>query len=395
MAIIARILGDEELALWDDFVASASHGGVGSIHQISSWGRFQQAARGEGAKWWIIGLFETPSKQNNDMMGRGKLIGGGLVLKRGLGMGKCWLYCPKGPILDYQGPAAEEAVAAWITVVDALAKEEKAVFLRVEPGLVQAGPDEVGVKADFNWRNAGFVGAHAHYQPENTVMVDLRPDEGQILAQMKPKGRYNIKLAEKKGVEVLIAGEDDAAEKDVVTGKVGGIGLEEGVAAFHELLLETTARDKFGGHPAGYYLNMLRTLGPAQAKLYLARFQGEIIAGVLVTFFGDLAIYYFGASGGRHRNLMAPYLLQWRAMQEARRRGCKWYDFLGTAPLIEVDAGEFIYDAKHSWAGVTEFKLKFGGEKVDFYPGAEKVYDGFFYLVMKLRKKMRYFGRSS
>lgn len=371
MAIIARILGQNELKAWDEFVAVQSHGGLGNIHQISSWGQFQHAARGEGAKWWIIGLFDGEN-------GKEALIGGGLVLRRGLGMGKCWLYCPKGPILAYQSSAkAGEMLAAWITAVDELAKTEKAVFLRVEPGLIQEGPDEMGVKIDFNWRKVGFVGAHAHYQPEHTVMVDLAPTEEQILAKMKPKGRYNIKLAEKKGVEVVIAGDE------------GGISLEEGIVGFHELLLETTTRDKFGGHPAGYYLNMLKELGSESAKLYLARFEGEIIAGVLVTFFGDLAIYYFGASGNKHRNLMSPYLLQWKAMQEAKRRGCKWYDFLGTAPLIEVADGEFTYDAKHSWAGVTEFKLKFGGKKVDFYPGAEKVYDGLFYLAMKLRKKFR------
>ena len=350
----------EEMADWDDFVAARSLGeGLGNIHQISDWGRFQTGVRA-GAVDVVIGVFEG-----------GTLIGGGLVLKRVMGMGKCWLYCPKGPIFEY-GDGGVEVAAAWLKVVDDLAKREKAVYLRVEPGLVENGPAGFGMKACFDWEKVGLGRAHAHYQPENTLVVDLRESEEDILAQMKAKGRYNIKLAEKKGVEVIEGGVE--------------IGLEEGVAAFHNLLKETTERDKFGGHAANYYLKMLETLGTERVKLYLARYEGVIIAGVLVTFFGDLAIYYFGASGNQHRNVMAPYLLQWRAMLEAKKKGCKWYDFLGTAPLKEGADGEFTYDSRHEWAGVTEFKLKFGGEKVDFYPGAEKVYDGLFYWAMRLRK---------
>jgi lipid II:glycine glycyltransferase (peptidoglycan interpeptide bridge formation enzyme) len=392
VTINARILKMEEMTAWDDFVLAQSRdGGPGNIHQISDWGRFQQAGRG-GAGMRNEGLGHTSATPLGavDVVGvfeGEKLIGGGLVLKRMMGMGKCWLYCPKGPIfasssrLRSTGKKEGEvvmdlAVEAWLKVVDGLAKREKAVFLRVEPGLVENGPTGFGMKVDFDWKKAGLVAAHAHYQPENTLVVDLRGSEEDILAQMKAKGRYNIKLAEKKGVEVIEVG-------------VGEIGLKEGVAAFHNLLKETTERDKFGGHTANYYLKMLEILGPERAKLYLARYEGEIIAGVLVTFFGDLAIYYFGASGNRHRNVMAPYLLQWRAMLEAKKRGCRWYDFLGTAPLKEGADGEFTYDEGHEWAGVTGFKLKFGGEKVDFYPGAEKVYDKLIYWAMKMRKRVR------
>lgn len=367
------------MAAWDEFVVRRSCAeGLGNIHQTSEWGRFQQEGRagadvGQAGAVVVVGVFDGT-----------KLIGGGLVLKRMMGMGKCWLYCPKGPIFEYNGGDGAATmtetsriaplVQAWLKEVDVLAKKEKAVYLRVEPGLVKDGPVGFGLKADFDWREVGFVGAHAHYQPENTLVVDLSGTEEEILAQMKAKGRYNIKLAEKKGVEVIEAGVE--------------IGLEEGVAAFYDLLKETTERDKFGGHAARYYLKMLEILGPERAKLYLARYEGVIIAGVLVTFFGDLAIYYFGASGNQHRNVMAPYLLQWRAMLEAKKRGCRWYDFLGTAPLSEGENEEFTYDAGHEWAGVTEFKLKFGGEKVDFCPGAEKIYDRLFYWAMRLRKRV-------
>jgi len=127
---------------------------------------------------------------------------------------------------------------------------------------------------------------------------------------------------------------------------------------------------------------MLEELGPERCKLYLAEFEGEIIAGIIVTFFGDMAIYYFGASGNAHRNVMAPYLLQWVAMRFAKARGIKWYDFLGIAPLDEN--GEV--DEKHAWAGVTEFKRKFGGVTVNYLPARELVYDWPMFLALRLKK---------
>ena len=127
---------------------------------------------------------------------------------------------------------------------------------------------------------------------------------------------------------------------------------------------------------------MLEGLGPDKCKLYLAEYQGEIIAGIIVTFFADMAIYYFGASGNRHRNVMAPYLLQWVAMLEAKVRGIGWYDFLGIAPA----GADGAVDASHAWAGVTEFKCKFGGVRVDYMPAMELVYNWPMYWAMRCLK---------
>lgn len=329
------------------------------IHQLSSWGEFQ-ASKGEEWNFWIVGLFFDD-----------KIVGGALVLRRSLPFGKSWVYIPKGPLLEYESENAAKAVRILLEEIRKLGKREKTVFLRLEPGLIQNGPQSFGVHVSFNWNSFGFRPAHAHYQPEHTLIVDLKPSEADILAQMKSKGRYNIKLAEKKGVKVLLAGVDITKDK--------------AVTEFHHLLRETTERDGFSGHPKKYYTDMLEILGDDLVRLYLAEFEGKIIAGIVVTFYKDLAIYYFGASSSEYRNVMAPYLLQWEAMEEAKRRGVRWYDFLGTAPLVGSDAG-FEYDVKHSWAGVTGFKLKFGGEKVDFYPGMELVLNRFFYWLMRARK---------
>ncbi len=352
----ARLLKEEEWPKWDAFVASHS---LADLHQLSSWGEFQ-AGRGTEWRFWIIGLFRE-----------GILSGGSLVLRRKLPFGKCWLYLPKGPLLDYDEKSAENRLNVLLQELQSLGKRENAVFLRVEPGLIKHGPEGLGRQLIFDWKKTGFRPAHAHYQPEQTLVLDLRGTEKDILAQMKPKGRYNIKLAEKKGIQVLLAGTD--------------LPLQDAVKEFYTLLSETTSRDSFSGHPANYYLEMLEKLGEDQVKLYLAQYEGKFIAGIIVTFYKNLAIYYFGASANQYRNVMAPYLLQWEAVKQAKKNGQDWYDFLGTAPLAEEN-GEYNYDSKHAWAGVTEFKLKFGGRKVDFFPGMEKVYQPLWYWLIRLRK---------
>ena len=153
------------------------------------------------------------------------------------------------------------------------------------------------------------------------------------------------------------------------------------VDAFYKILQETTKRDKFVGHKKEFYQKMLDDLSKKDmAKLYEAEYEGETIAGILVTFYKDTATYYYGASSNRFRNVMAPYLLQWHAMQEAKKRGMKYYDFLGISPPDEKN---------HPWKGVTAFKTKFGGEIVEFVRAREYLFKPFLYWLMVVLKKIR------
>ncbi len=326
---------------WNNFVENNP---LGSIHQISLWGQFQSNSIYRD-KFWIIAVFEN-----------GKIIGGSLVIRQKLPFGKCWFYLPRGPLVDLKTEKSQSILNKLFIKLKLLAKQEKTVWIRIDP--------EISMKKKFpgiiakeeikiNWKKLGFKNAHAHYQPENTVMLDLTMNEQEILAQMKPKGRYNIKVAERNNV--IIHNMNN---------------LKQDSENFYKILKETTVRDKFNGHELKYYQDMLKILGPEHIQLYLAEYvkmgeQPQIIAGIIVTFFKDLAIYYFGASSNQYRNVMAPYLLQWTAIKEARERGLKRYDFLGVAPENS--------DANHPWAGVTGFKLKFGGKRVDFYPAQEMV----------------------
>ena len=258
-----------------------------------------------------------------------------LVIRRSLPFGLCWLEVPRGPLFD-----GEAAFGGILEDIKRTAKEENAVFIRFSSyeKLPLQAPD-----TPFD------------HHPQTSLVIDLLQTEDQILEQMKPKGRYNIKLAEKHVVTVEVSGD---------------------VEAFHSLLKMTADRDGFGVHSVQYYQSMLSALGQ-NAQLLMARYEDQLIAGGIFVYLDEWGIYYYGASDNHFRNVMAPYLLQWTAIKEAKKRGCKYYDFLGIAPEGAT---------KHPWAGVTDFKKKFGGRVVSYPAAKDLVLRPFWYLLYKLKK---------
>lgn len=217
------------------------------------------------------------------------------------------------------------------------------------------------------------------YLPQWTIKVDLSGSEEDILAQMKRKGRYNIKVAGKSGVAV----------ESYMGSDVSSVVMDE----FYSVLSETGGRDGFGIHPKSYYEKMLKSLGE-NVGLYVGRLEGKVIAGIIVVYGKDEAVYYYGASSNTHRNVMAPYLLQWKAMQDAKEAGKHWYDFMGVAhPMGEVADGsiarEVEFDKSDHLYGVTEFKQKFGGKVFSFQKPVDLVLSSFWYGVVKIVKKLR------
>lgn len=198
--------------------------------------------------------------------------------------------------------------------------------------------------------HSSFVIRHSErlVMPEATRIIDLTLSEEDLLTQMKPKGRYNIRLAEKHGVRVVQS--DD-------------------VGAYARLAKETWARDGFRGPRLGYE----RFLKDVPGSFLLLAFPPSSpspslpsprpIAGLLGVTWGTHGIYYYGASGNAHRELMAPYLLQWEAIKRCKARGCTSYDLFGIAPEGQPD---------HPWAGVSDFKAKFGGSVIN-YPREQEV----------------------
>jgi lipid II:glycine glycyltransferase (peptidoglycan interpeptide bridge formation enzyme) len=280
-----------------------------------------------------------------------------IIQKMNLPFNKCWLYCNRGPIFNN---LSKKIFTNFLNEAKKLAKKENAIFLRIEP------PFQKDSENSKNYiellKKLKFRKAHASYQPQHTLIIDLSKSKEEILAQMKQKGRYNIRLAKKKGVKIKTGSQSD-------------------IDVFFKLLNETTMRDKFKGHDKNFYKKMLEILGAKNmAKLYLAEYEGIVIAAIIVTFYKDTATYYYGASSNKYRNVMAPYLLQWQAICEAKNKGMRYYDFLGIAPLDSLK--------NHPWRGVTEFKRKFGGQKVDYVKAREYVFNKFWYFMLMVYKKI-------
>ncbi len=364
----ARILNQSEEHLWSDFVATHP---LGNIHQTSEWGHFQEKVPGRG-KYWIIVLEENS-----------QILAGTLLLRQSLPRGYSWLYAPRGPLLNYENhAAAHEQMAILMNEIKKIAKAEKSVFLRVDPLI------PISAQLPFPHFRQNLHG----FQPDHTLLLDLTRSEAEILAQMKPKGRYNIKLAEKHGVSIRRIDSSSAdAKAPCRAGPLGhslllgcAADFHPALASFYKILSETTSRDGFHGHDQKFYENMLTTIaapvttnGP-HSTLYLAEFEGTTLAASLNTFYRDTATYYYGASSNQDRNVMAPYLLHWKAILDAKAANYKTYDFFGIAPENAVN---------HPWAGVTEFKKKFGGTEVSYQLPQEFPFKKSLYILYRTYKR--------
>ncbi len=204
-------------------------------------------------------------------------------------------------------------------------------------------------------------GYYKKFMPPYTALIDLTQSEDEILAAMKSKGRYNIRLAEKKGVVV------EQVEKIPYNAK-----------KFYELMQETTSRDDFAGNTLSYYETFLSTVEASQ--LFFAYFEWKVIAAGIFVMHDDVATYYYGASGNAHRNLMAPYLLQWTALCHAKKRGMKTYDLLGVAGPDERDS---------SLAGVTDFKMKLSPQKTHVSDSSIYINKKIKYQVIMFLRRLR------
>lgn len=193
-------------------------------------------------------------------------------------------------------------------------------------------------------------------QPESTLVLDLNLSEIDLLGAMHQKTRYNIRLAEKKDLKVVWQGNP---------------------AVFNALMQETSKRDHFNAHSDEYYTKMLDCDLVEQGTVYLG---DQPIASAIFIGYDGTYTYLHGASSNEHRELMAPYLLQWSAIRRAKQQGFKIYDFWGIAPE-GVD--------NHRLAGVTRFKLGFGGTRKNFGQAFEIPLKPFKYRVFNFLKKIR------
>ena len=257
-----------------------------------------------------------------------------------------------GPFSLVYLPYAFERSSSIDTVVDAmrlLATDvpENVTFLRWDC------PWESRRFDDTAARTWGLLPSPMRVQPPDTVVVDLRGTEDDLLAAMKSKTRYNIRLARKRGVEVQ-------------TIRPGQDGAEEALTAWYRLYQVTARRDRIAIHPFDYYRRVFYSAGPItgrpdatiatrtdpQRELLLSLHDGDLLGGIVTLSYGGTTTYLYGAGADIKRNLMASYLLQWEAIRRARAAGDRWYDLFGIPPTA---------DPVHPMHGLYRFKTGFGG----------------------------------
>lgn len=312
------------LAEWNQFLTKFPDA---HLLQMGEWGELK-----EGFGWKPVRIISGDA--------------GAQILFRRLPLGFTIGYMPK-PVGSTQW--AEGSEPFW-REVDSICKKNRAVFLKIEPDMW----------ADkFRIQNSEFRISKHNIQPPRTITLDITASEENILSRMKPKCRYNIRLAEKKGVTVRTW--DD-------------------IAAFHEMMTVTGGRDGFGVHSKEYYQRAYELFhAKGTCELLLAEYEGKPLAALMVFANGRRAWYVYGASNNEERNRMPTYLLQWEAIRWAKARGCKEYDLWGI-PDENEETLEAQFESRHDglW-GVYRFKRGFGGQLKRAAQALDRVYNPLLY----------------
>jgi len=277
------------------------------------------------------------------------------IIRNGFAARLSILYSPKGPLLDWANEQLRNRV---LTDLQSFAKKQGAIFLKMDPNVVlgtgvpQSEEDVIdsgGQAVMSELKRRGWEYASDQIQFKNTVLVDLNPTEEELLARMKQKTRYNIRLAEKKGVTLRV-------------------GTLEDLSSLYKMYAETSLRDGFVIRDEGYYQTVWELfMSSEQSKIVnhkssmpfteplIAEVSGEPVAAIFVFYFASRAYYVYGMSRDAHREKMPTYLLQWEAMKRAKAKRCVVYDLWG-APDV--------FNESDSMWGVYRFKEGLGGKVV-------------------------------
>jgi lipid II:glycine glycyltransferase (peptidoglycan interpeptide bridge formation enzyme) len=341
--------------------------------------------------WGADGRFSILEETDHPSPNTDYCIAAALILKRqilrsGFAARLSILYSPKGPLLDWSNEALRHRV---LKDLQSIARKEGAIFFKMDPDVVLGtglpnsrddvlNPTGQTVMSELN--QSGWRYASDQIQFKNTVLIDLRPSEEELLARMKQKTRYNIRLAQKKNVIVRV-------------------GAKEDFGMLYKMYAETSLRDGFVIRDEGYYKTVWATFtahlqspisnlqSPISnlqspiiaehprgtnselpyAEPLVAQVDTEPLAALFVFYFAGRAYYVYGMSRQAHREKMPTYLLQWEAIKRAKANGCTAYDLWG-APDV--------FDERDSLWGVYRFKEGLGGKVVrtlgawDFAPNS-------------------------
>ncbi len=259
-------------------------------------------------------------------------------------------YLPKGNLPDRE----------LIGELRKIGKEQECIFIQLEPNVIYY-PAKI---RDDIFKLGLKPAAHPLFT-KYTFILDLTKSEEELLKNMHPKARYNIRIAQKHGVEVKEDNSDEAFEE------------------YLRLMKETTARQKFYAHTEKYHRQMWEALKPKKmARLFVAKYKGQVLTAWVLFVFKDTLYYPYGASSSQHREVMASNLIMWEAIRFGKKLGLKKFDMwgaLGPNP-----------DKKDSWFGFHSFKEKYGPQHVEFVGSYDLVIDSLLYSVYKIVNKLRW-----
>lgn len=320
-----------------------------------SWGDFQLK---ENNKIWRQGIFE-----NDELLAIFMAIK--IKAKRGT-----FLFLPHCPNIKRDIDTDKKEICDFVfTEIKKLAKIEKAAFARIAP---------IFERSDEN--NKLFFGlkkAPIHMHPEVTWELDINPSEEDILRGMRKTTRYLVRLAKKNQDIEIIKSQN-----------------REDLKLFNEVYLETVKRHNFVPFSLRYLENQFDSfIKNNEIVIFLGKYKGEVVSTAIIVFWQGVAFYHHGASLSKINNNKTPisYLLQWEAIKEAKKRGCSLYNFWGIAP--EIKDKDDVKKSSHPWAGLSLFKMGFGGYRKEYVQTQDLIISPAYYLTYifeVLRKAKRH-----
>ena len=309
------------------------------------------------AVWTDDGKFTISQNTDNWSLNTNNCVAACLILRkqilnRGFASRLSIFYAPKGPLMDWSNESLRTRV---LDDLQSFARKQGAIFLKIDPDIIlgRGVPNSEGDVTENSGQAAksgigasrGWIYSSDQIQFRNTVLVDVTSSEEEMLARMKPKTRYNIRLSEKKGVSVRI-------------------GTTSDLPMLYKMYAETSIRDGFVIRDENYYMTVWKLFMQDQLSTFslqpltiplIAEVEGQPVAAIFLFMFAGRAYYVYGMSRNLHREKMPTYLLQWEAMKRAKANGCTTYDLWG-APET--------FDESDSMWGVYRFKEGLGGEVV-------------------------------
>jgi peptidoglycan pentaglycine glycine transferase (the first glycine) len=312
--------------IWENFIQKQKYT---SLFQSWRWMEFERAM---GRSMETLGIF------------KGNILHGLIPVRNVRAYRGKYIWIRRGPIFDFSDKTIWTVFFEFITKK---AKQEGNWFIRLSPLILEA--DEIKYLDIF--RHLKDCPMH-DTDGEITLVLDLEKSEDEILSNMRKNTRYYIKKAKRDGVKIIKT-QDQTYLK-----------------YFWTIYQDTVKRHKWTAYDEKYIRKEFNDFVKDDLiDLYLAEYKGKFIAGSLIVYYGNQAIYHHSGSLSEFSKITASYLIQWEAIKEAKRRGLKQYNLWGVSPLVK-DNERLIPEAGHPWEGLTFFKLGFGG-KVQQYMHAK------------------------